>query len=126
MTLFRRIFCCLFRKHRADNKLPDDVDSSEPLSRFVFQSNHINRQQNRLHTSALLPVSGPHGLETSVCRTEGLNDAAIWKVGIEKVGSSRAKVPSARGDFYTRDALARQLRVVSAKEDFPEHAVVIG
>ena len=103
----------------------DIVDSTEQISRFVFQSNHIH-SSGRLRAHALLPERepGPHGPETSVCRIDGLTGPEIWQIGKDQVGQLRRKSPVGRGDFAAQHARDSRLDVVAEKQSFERHALL--
>ena len=116
-----------FGKSRALDELPDEVTQAEQLTRFVFQSNHVSWESNRLKPAALLPEPKPgrHGLETSVVRTSALPDAQVWDIGHNTVGRLRGKAPVGRGDFGVEAVTKCQLAVVSDKEHFSRHALLV-
>jgi hypothetical protein len=127
MMSFLQRFFQRFGRSRTDEVVPDDVAASESLTRFVFQSNHVNWTSNRLKPPALLPEPQPgkHGLETSVCRIDGIGDPEIWAIGKDPVGRLRGKLPIGRGDFSAQCALDRGLAVAADKQHFERHALLI-
>lgn len=63
--------------------LPEKVDDSETIVRFLTQSNHFSREKNAVKPSAFMPANDP--VETSVFRidaTEGVIQAAFASSGI--------------------------------------------
>lgn len=126
ISFLRRLFG-LFGRSRTDDAVADIVDSSERISRFVFQSNHVDWTNGRLKPPALIPekTPGPYGLETSVCRIDRLSVAAIWQIGNEVIGKVRGKAPIGRGDFDAQVARANGLDVLADKSSFERHALLI-
>lgn len=126
MMSFLRRFFRSFGRSPTHRVIAETVDSIEQLTRFVFQSNHVH-SSGRLKPAALMPekTPGPHGLETSVCRIDGLSEQGIWQIGKDDVGRLRDKPPVARGDFAAQRARDCKLDVVADKQSFERHALLI-
>jgi hypothetical protein len=92
------------------------VEPAEPISRFIFSSSHISRENNRVKHNAFMPYMG----ETSVFRTAQLPETTIWAIG-QDISRERAQQLHARGDLLVSDVLLLSLRV-SAAEPPPRHA----
>ena len=61
----------------------------------------------------------------SVCRTEGLDEAEVWQIADEFVGTAEKPV-IARADLAAREFLSRQLSFDPDGTPHPRHANVIG
>lgn len=96
----------------------------EPLSRFIFDSDKVN-QAGRVKDGAFLPSYGENNrLETSVCRTEGLDADTIWAIGR---GTRPDRTLKGRADFLTETVIEQSLHVVADTQGtFAEHAVILG
>lgn len=96
----------------------------EPLSRFIFDSDKVN-QAGRVKDGAFLPSPGEaQRMETSVCRTTGLEQAKIWEIGR---GTRPDRSLKGRADFHTDTVLQQNLHTVpDTHETFDEHAVILG
>jgi len=81
-TTFKEYF------HKASPvKLPNKVNPSEPIGRYLFQSNRFSTEQSRVKYTAFLP---PPSLRLSVFRLTGLSENAIWKIGGRIIRESKS------------------------------------
>jgi hypothetical protein len=66
----------------------------EPLCRFIFSRRYFS--SGRVKAAAYLPEPGPPR-ETSILRTDGLQELVIWDLGTD-MGAVRRQTLYARGD----------------------------
>jgi hypothetical protein len=99
-----------------------DVDSEEPLARFILQSGHIRTSSRTLKPDAFMPH--PYH-ELSVTRHLQATEDEIWSVG-KDVANANGKTMHGRGDIRAAVCLAQQLRVnADPIPDNPNHALVV-
>jgi hypothetical protein len=101
--------------------MPGQPEPDEPLSRFIFSSNHFSVQKKRVKHHAFLP---PPGGSTSVFRINGLANNQIQEIG-HQISAQRHQPLHARGDIIARDPISLGLEVVPA-EPPPRHANITG
>ena len=67
--------------------LTQAVGPDEPFTRFLLHRSAFNANQLRVYPPALLPRDNTERrrLETSIHRTDGLRNDAIWTLGYECV-----------------------------------------
>ena len=100
-------------------KLRGDVQSHEPLTRFIFSREHFAETKGLVKPKAFLPDQNG---ETSVFRTAALSSDAIWAIG----NAIRGEKAKARGDLATAVVQRIGLRINPATEEHPKHAVIVG
>lgn len=103
-----------------DTSSPKSTGDSEPLSRFLTQRSQF--ALNRVKPGAFLPG---RDRTTSVFRTAGLTDAAIWLIGQQHVAGPSNRRLYGRGDLRVRMVLRVGLRV-TADDSPPRHAAIVG
>jgi len=101
------------------SELPATVDAHEPLTRFIFSSEHFVPTKGIVKPKAFLPDGNG---ETSVFRVSSIDPEQIWEIG-NKIRNEKAK---ARGNVVTRTVRRIGLQVNSASEEHPRHAVIVG
>ncbi len=83
--------------------------------------------KNELRFRAFLP--SPRDAELSIMRTEGLDEAAVWRLG-DQVGEPSGRTAHARGDFTAPDVrriVNEPWRLRVRPDEPPErHAVIEG
>ena len=89
--------------------------SSDPLTRFLTQSDHYSREQNRVKERAFLP---PADLKLSIFQIKQLDEIEIWKL-------CQRSTFHGRGDFVVSAVLKVDLKV-DPDDDPPRHANIIG
>ena len=94
----------------------------EPISRYLFQSNHYSAFNGRVKYSAFLPT--PNG-ETSVFRIENLTEDEIWEIGKTEVADRRNKALKARGDVIASSIYKEDLGLEPEISSHPLHANII-
>ena len=112
----------LFRTLRdwvTSSELSEEVASSEPLSRFIYQSNHFNANTKKINSSAFLP---PPNRELSVFRIFRLGDSEIWEIG----NTIRAKPTKARADVVAGKIQQAGLTVIPETSAHVRHANIVG
>lgn len=102
----------------------DGAIVEEPLSRFIFDSDKVN-QAGRVKDGAFLPSHGAQNrLETSICRTQGLEADAIWEIGR---GTRPDRALKGRADFSAETVIEQRLYTIPDTEGtFDQHAVILG
>ena len=96
------------------------IGDDEKLTRYIFSTRHFSRQSPRVKAEAYMPNRG----EVSVFRIDGLNQAAIWKIGGD-VAMKRERTLYARGDTKVNDARKVGLDILQ-DEPPPRHANLVG
>ena len=99
--------------------LPSVVQSSEPLTRFIFSSDHFAATKGVVKARAFLPDKSG---ETSVFRIEALSNEEIWRIG----NGIRPEQAKARGDIAANAVYGTGLSIHPATADHPRHAVIVG
>jgi len=84
-VFLRNLFRMLLGRSRDSIRMSQtEVTPSELLSTFAFRSDHIVRKTNTIHHLRLMPRRKNRNknerLETSVCRSQWLNEQQIWKI----------------------------------------------
>lgn len=104
--------------------LPNAVDASESLVRYLTQSNHYNLPTYSVKPKAFEP---PANLRLSVFRVDGLTIEDVWQIGQEKVVN---KMPQPRTLHGFADIKARAVADLSLAIDPdnepPRHASIVG
>ncbi|MDR4504736.1 MAG: hypothetical protein MRK01_08100 [Candidatus Scalindua sp.] len=59
--------------------LPDEINSLEPLGRYLLTKSQFSHQKKRVKYTAFMP--NPNNLELSVFRISGLSQNKIWEIG---------------------------------------------
>ena len=96
------------------------VADDEILARFIVSKRDYTLEQRAVRPRAFLPYRG----ETSVFRTHGLSDAAVWQLAADHVEPSRGRC-LARGDL--RADMVRSTPLTIDADDSPlRHAVIAG
>ncbi len=103
------------------SSLLEKVDDSEKITRFIIYSRFINKDRNRVKSSAFIP--NPSNLQLSVSRICDLSDENIWALS-KPVYEIRKKLYG-RADIEAHLIRNEKLNVVSSEP--PErHANVVG
>jgi hypothetical protein len=119
MIRFLYRFLKLFTGSDRRSELPRAVDAREPLTRFIFSSEHFAQTKGLVKPKAFLPDGNG---ETSVFRVSSLRQEEVWEIG-NKIRSEKAK---ARGSIVTNVVRGVGLQVNSAPEEHPRHAIIAG
>ena len=98
------------------------MQSDEPVTRYLLQKDHFNRQRGYAKARAFLP---PADGKTSVYRIQGLKDCEVWSLGRDNVASSRGRELLGRADLLCRQVNERGLAVI-ADPPPPRHANIEG
>jgi hypothetical protein len=109
----------LFIGSDSGSELPATVEAHEPLTRFIFSSEHFAHTKGIVKPKAFLPDGDG---ETSVFRVSSLGAEQIWEIG-NKVRNEKAK---ARGSVLTNMVRRIGLQVNGAPEEHPRHAIIVG
>jgi hypothetical protein len=92
------------------------------FTRFIFESRHFSRENNRVKPAAFIPWPR---FETSVAYIEKIDTNSIWTLG-DGIGNLNRGLPAlARGDFDEQELGAARLTVQIA-EPPPRHWHLIG
>ena len=98
------------------------IDSSETISRFIFQKSQYKTSDNTVKYTAFIP-SSKNG-ETSVFCTYNINDEEIWNIGRE-VSVKRGKPVLGRADIIADVVTSQDLEIIPSEP--PErHADITG
>jgi len=87
--------------------LAEAVSPDEQLSRYLTQSSHFSRENNRVKPAAFMPA--PNG-RTSIFRTLGLSGRAIWRIG-EEVCRRGGRPLHGRADILAQEITAARLKI---------------
>jgi hypothetical protein len=109
-------------------QLSADVQPDEELTSYVFRENQIVRVTNRIHYTRLIPRRNPENerLEVSVCRSNELTEAQIWKTCSSYFDPFVPKPAIGRGVGPASAIFAEKLLFDADGKPYPEHANIIG
>lgn len=104
------------------DRVPRQVSSTEPISRFVFYRDHL--KIGRVSFAAFMP--SPKTMDVSVYRTFGCSERKIWLLGDLFVAAKRKDNRSiiARADLVSQPVLNQGLDIISEPSPHPRHANV--
>ncbi len=122
MIRFLKQFLRRFIGSDLEPKLPVVVQPQELIARFIFSREHFAETLGLVKAKAFLPNKNGEVFETSVFRITTLSNDAIWEIG-NKIRTEKVK---ARGEVIHSAIQRIGLRVESAPEDHPRHAVIVG
>lgn len=119
MIRFLKSFWRRFAGWATPSRFSIDPQAYEPLSRFIFSSEHFAETKALVKPKAFLPDQRG---ETSVFRVLELSESEIWRIG----SAIRTEPARARGDVLASVAQKNGLRVEPAPEEHVRHAVIVG
>jgi len=105
------------------SRLPDEVDPSERLSRFLHYRRHF---KNGIKPEAFMP--NPKTNDTSIYRTHSLEEDVVWSIGHRYVGErgSDARPILARADLLAEKVFEQELNIEPANKPHHRHANIEG
>lgn len=98
----------------------NSISPEELLARYIFDSNCV-RLDGTVRYKAFLPA--PNN-KTSVFRTSGLDESAIWGIG-QSVASKRTQILKGRADIEALHIFKQGLRIEPSTITHPLHADII-
>jgi hypothetical protein len=103
---------------------PTPVEAKETLSRFITSSRWYSRTKGEVKHAAFMPAGNG---ETSLFRTDGLDENNIWLLGQEQLGRrlSAGRHIHGRGDIRAQEIYAVALRVEPEISLHPLHANIV-
>lgn len=101
---------------------PDSVQSSEILSRYIFDKIHYRTSDQSVKHTAFMPP--PDDLRLSVFRISGLSDHDVWVIG-ESVGQASRRTLRGRGDIIAAEVRKQDLDI-DPDNSPPRHASIVG
>ena len=101
---------------------PAQVEEHEQISRYINEKKKIRPKEGKAGYNAFMP---PRTLRMSVYRTDGLDEAGVWRIADEFVATAEKPV-IARADLEAREYLSQQLSFDPDGIPHPRHANVIG
>lgn len=117
--LWTRFLARLRASSTTDSSALGPVDPVEVVVRFALESNKLKKQ------SSTIFLPDRRG-ETSVYRSRGLDEAAIWSLGATEVASPGGRSLRGRADVVAQSALDIGLSVVAEISEHPRHANIVG
>ena len=86
-----------------------EIEASERISRFVLQSNRINKSTGQVKADAFLPNTKLVPPQTSVCCSSTYEDEQLWNVAEVHLGASRAKATGKKTLYGCANVLAGEI-----------------
>jgi len=117
--LFKENFSRIFSK-RPD---PSVIREEEVLSRFINSTSHYRKEKKRVLYGVFLPTRNG---ETSVFRTSGLTEGAIWLLARDQLDLPHGRRIHGRGDIEASGIRSTGLRVEPEVSMHPLHANILG
>ncbi len=114
-----------------DPNLPHSVDGKERISRYLLREKLFDRKTRVVFAQAFKPPQATPEFpirQTSVYRTQRLNEDDIWHVGDEYVTKLHAKQwpVLGRADIHADELFEVDLTIVPAPYPHPLHADIEG
>ena len=101
---------------------PDSIQSSEILSRYIFDKNWYRGLDQSIKYTAFMPRSD--NLRVSVFRTSGLSEPCVWNIG-ESAGQVSNRTLHGRGDVIAAEVRKQNLDI-DPDNCPPRHANIVG
>jgi hypothetical protein len=105
------------------------VQPNEPLSSFVNRPNDVDKKNNALRHTRLMPRRSKNArrrLETSVCRSESLSESQVWAICSEHFDPFTRWPAIGRGIGPARVVFEANLAIDADGIPYPEHANIVG
>ena len=130
MTMLRGPYWTLFARCLHVASLSETtVDPKEVITRFLFQGSHFAVTTGRVNPTALMPYDNKNSKrrETSIIRTDGLQDREVWELGyqIHEVAVTPRPI-KARAVGVAAIVIDQQLQFDINGNPYPRHADIIG
>ena len=106
------------------SKYSNDISPSEPLARFLYQRNHMNKKKTMIKPAAFMPNPKSTKLSISVFRIFKLPINQIWKIGTD-VGKQSGRTLYGRGDVKAFVVTENKLQI-KPDDNPPKHANILG
>lgn len=110
-TFFLRIF---YKTER----IPDNVSTLEPISRFLFSRSQFTESTARISSSVFLPPKNSN--QTSVYRTINCSEEKIWWLASKYVASTKPVL--ARANIIAKHITDIGLEIIPDFTPHPRHA----
>ena len=108
------------------SELPDRVDPSEHIVRFLLHKSEFSIEKNRVKHSAFMPPQPPKIAEKSVYRIVNLSVGEMWDIGREYVSQPRKKTLRGGAELTVSVIINSSLQVVPNTDPHPRHANIRG
>jgi len=110
--------------------LNNSVTSEEKINRFIFSQRYFNSQTRHISPQAFKPATPQKPerpeYQTSVYRTQNLDNLEIWSLGDEFVAPKRGMPILARGEVQAKIIFDQELQIKPDKSPHPRHANIVG
>jgi hypothetical protein len=109
--------------------LPETVDPSETITRFIHSSQHFAASTGRVKAAAIGPATNKltDRLETSVYRADGASLDELWAICADHVDDAQnGRVMKARGTCRAETILNSSLSFDADGIPHPRHANLVG
>ena len=100
----------------------NNLDSNDPLARFLTSKNHYSRQNNRVRANAFLP---PADRKLSVFQIKELAETEIWRIGETCISQPTGRTLHGRADISVLSVHNVDLKIDPNNKP-PRHANIIG
>ena len=120
---FRYLFKASFSRIFSKRPDPSVITEEEVLSRFINSDSHYRKEKKRVLYGAFLPTRNG---ETSVFRTSGLTEGAIWSLAQEQLDLPSGRRIHGRGDVEARGVRSTGLRAEPEVSTHHLHANILG
>lgn len=104
-----------------------EVDPQERISRYLLLQKHFDARAQIIFAQAFKPPRPTEEFpirQTSVYRTQGINESEIWGIGAEYVTARHSKrwPVLGRADLTAKDVFDAGLLIVPNPDPHPRHA----
>jgi hypothetical protein len=107
---------------------PEYISDDEPLSRFVTDTEQLNKPPGHVHWRAFRPKPLDHDL--SIARIVSMAPNEIWQLGDDMAGGPSGRTVCGRADFWAPHVRAAMINGASLSAipapPPPRHAAIIG
>ena len=124
MKYLKRFLTILIDYFLKGGSLPKEINSREPIARYITTKRWYSREKNVVKPQAFMP---PPDLRLSVFRIDNLSEPEIWKIGFTKVigKMNQPRTLHGRADIQALNILEINLQV-NPDNIPPRHANIIG
>ncbi len=110
--------------------IPEKVEAGESISRFLFFTpGQFNPRTKNITPQAFKPANPKpperFGRQSSVYRTQNLNEVEIWELGDEFVAKKRDLPILARADIQAEKIFTIDLEIIPDTRPHPRHANIV-
>jgi hypothetical protein len=108
-----------------------EVDPQERISRYLLMQKHFDARAQIIFAQAFKPPRPTEEFpirQTSVYRTQGIDESEIWGIGAEYVTARHSKrwPVLGRADLTAKDVFDAGLLIVPNPDPHPRHADIEG